>query len=58
MTDPMLPKNLDWFSDCKTVGFRFVRPLKVPANPEELSRYWNLFVECDPPETPGRVRRD
>jgi hypothetical protein len=44
-----------WFSDCKTVGFRFVRPLEVPADPEELSRYWNLSTECDPAENPGGV---
>jgi formylglycine-generating enzyme required for sulfatase activity len=49
-TDPQLPKCWDWFSDCRTVGFRLVRPLKVPATREEISRFWNLGNEYEPPK--------
>jgi len=50
MTDPQLPKCMDWFSDRRTVGFRLVRPLKVPTTQEEISRFWNLGNEYEPPK--------
>ena len=30
MQDPQLPKSIWYFSDAQFVGFRIVRPLKVP----------------------------
>ena len=50
MSDPQLPKCLDWFSDRRTVGFRLVRPLQVPVTQEEISRFWNLGNEYEPPK--------
>ena len=46
MTDPQLPKSIWYHSDAKIVGFRIVRPLKVPP-PEELQKYWTSGVERD-----------
>jgi formylglycine-generating enzyme required for sulfatase activity len=44
MRDPQLPKSVWWFTDAKFVGFRLVRPLKVPPA-DEMNRYWNSGVE-------------
>ncbi|RME96644.1 MAG: formylglycine-generating enzyme family protein [Verrucomicrobia bacterium] len=44
MRDPQLPKSIWWFSDAPWVGFRIVRPLKVPP-PEKLQQYWTSGVE-------------
>jgi formylglycine-generating enzyme required for sulfatase activity len=44
MRDPQLPKSIWWFSDAPWVGFRLVRPLKVPG-PEKLQQYWTSGVE-------------
>jgi formylglycine-generating enzyme required for sulfatase activity len=46
MQDPQLPKSIWYFSDAQFVGFRIVRPLKVPP-PEEMQRYWSSGVERD-----------
>ncbi len=37
--DPRIPKNRWWVLDAKFVGFRVVRPLKVPSA-QEMQRYW------------------
>jgi formylglycine-generating enzyme required for sulfatase activity len=42
--DPQLPKSIWYHTDAQFLGFRIVRPLKVPA-PEELSKYWTSGVE-------------
>ena len=42
--DPQLPKSIWYHTDATFVGFRIVRPLKVPS-PEELSKYWTSGVE-------------
>src|SRR5207249_11565124 len=39
MQDPQLPKSIWYHTDARFLGFRVVRPLKVPP-PEELSKYW------------------
>jgi formylglycine-generating enzyme required for sulfatase activity len=44
--DPQLPKSIWYHSDAQFVGFRLVRPLKVPP-PEELVKYWTSGVEKD-----------
>jgi formylglycine-generating enzyme required for sulfatase activity len=44
MRDPQLPKSIWWHSDAQFVGFRLVRPLKVPP-PEEMVKYWTSGVE-------------
>lgn len=46
MQDPQLPKSVWYFSDAQWVGFRLVRPLKVPP-PEEMQKYWTSGVERD-----------
>jgi len=46
MQDPQLPKSTWYFTDAQFVGFRIIRPLKVPTQ-EEMRRYWNSGVEKD-----------
>jgi formylglycine-generating enzyme required for sulfatase activity len=46
MQDPQLPKSVWYFSDAQWVGFRIVRPLKVPS-PEQMQKYWTSGVERD-----------
>ncbi len=46
MQDPQLPKSVWYFSDAQWVGFRIVRPLKVPSS-EQMQRYWTSGVERD-----------
>ena len=42
--DPQLPKSIWYLTDAQFLGFRLVRPLKIPS-PEELSKYWTSDVE-------------
>jgi formylglycine-generating enzyme required for sulfatase activity len=44
--DPQLPKSIWYHTDAQFLGFRVVRPLKVPP-PEQLSKYWTSGVEKD-----------
>jgi formylglycine-generating enzyme required for sulfatase activity len=44
--DPQLPKSTWWLSDAQWVGFRLVRPLKVPSA-DELIKYWPSAPEKD-----------
>ncbi|MBM3760622.1 MAG: formylglycine-generating enzyme family protein [Acidobacteria bacterium] len=44
--DPNLPKSIWYHTDALGLGFRLVRPLKVPP-PEEMHRYWNNGVAED-----------
>jgi formylglycine-generating enzyme required for sulfatase activity len=44
--DPQLPKSIWYHSDAQFVGFRIIRPLKVPP-PEVLVKYWTSGVEKD-----------
>ena len=44
--DPQLPKSIWYHTDAQFIGFRIVRPLKVPA-PAEMQAYWNSGVEKD-----------
>ncbi len=46
MQDPQLPKSIWYHSDAQWVGFRIVRPLKVPP-PEHMQKYWSSGVERD-----------
>jgi formylglycine-generating enzyme required for sulfatase activity len=46
MQDPQLPKSIWYFSDAQFVGFRVVRPLKVPSA-EQMQKYWTSGVERD-----------
>jgi formylglycine-generating enzyme required for sulfatase activity len=46
--DPQLPKSIWYHTDAQFLGFRIVRPLKVPT-PEEAYSYWNSGVEKDNP---------
>ena len=44
--DPQLPKSIWYHSDAQFVGFRVIRPLKVPPV-EQLGKYWTSGVEKD-----------
>jgi formylglycine-generating enzyme required for sulfatase activity len=44
-TDPQLPKSMWYLTDAKWIGFRLVRPLRIPS-PEEMYYIWN----CGRPE--------
>jgi formylglycine-generating enzyme required for sulfatase activity len=42
--DPQLPKSIWYHTDAQFLGFRLVRPLKVPSA-EQMYKYWNNGVE-------------
>jgi formylglycine-generating enzyme required for sulfatase activity len=44
--DPQLPKSIWYMTDAQWLGFRLVRPVKVPSA-DEMYRYWNSGVEDD-----------
>jgi formylglycine-generating enzyme required for sulfatase activity len=46
--DPQLPKSYWYHTDAQFLGFRVVRPLKVPTG-GDMQRYWNNGVEKDDP---------
>jgi formylglycine-generating enzyme required for sulfatase activity len=46
MQDPQLPKSIWYLTDAQFLGFRVVRPLKIPP-PEEMEKYWHNHVELD-----------
>ncbi len=46
MQDPQLPKSIWYFSDAQWVGFRIIRPLKVPTA-LEMQKYWTSGTERD-----------
>ncbi len=43
MTDPQLPQSIWYHTDADWLGFRLVRPLKVPSA-KEMHEFWNLGV--------------
>ena len=46
MQDPQLPKSIWYHTDAQWLGFRIVRPLRVPGA-AEMYNYWNSGVEQD-----------
>ncbi len=42
--DPQLPKSIWYETDAQWLGFRLVRPAKIPTA-EEMYNYWNSGVE-------------
>jgi formylglycine-generating enzyme required for sulfatase activity len=44
MEDPQLPKSIWYHTDAQWLGFRLVRPVKVPSA-DEMYAYWNSGVE-------------
>jgi formylglycine-generating enzyme required for sulfatase activity len=44
--DPQLPQSIWYHTDAQFLGFRIVRPLKVPS-PEEMQKYWNTALIKD-----------
>ncbi len=44
MQDPQLPKSIWYLTDAQFLGFRLVRPLKVPTE-QQMYLYWNNGVE-------------
>lgn len=48
MRDPQLPKSRWYLTDAQFLGFRVVRPLKVPPA-DEIARYWISFTPVKKP---------
>ncbi len=46
LSDPNLPKSVWYHTDAQWLGFRLVRPAKIPSV-EEMFRAWNSGVERD-----------
>jgi formylglycine-generating enzyme required for sulfatase activity len=46
MQDPQLPKSIWYHTDAQWLGFRLIRPLKIPTA-EQMYLYWNNGVEKD-----------
>jgi formylglycine-generating enzyme required for sulfatase activity len=46
MEDPQLPKSIWYHTDAQWLGFRLVRPVKIPSA-DEMFAYWNSGVEQD-----------
>jgi len=44
--DPQLPKSIWYHTDAQGLGFRLVRPAKIP-DAEKMFQYWNNGVERD-----------
>jgi formylglycine-generating enzyme required for sulfatase activity len=44
--DPQLPKSIWYETDAQWLGFRLIRPVKLPST-EEMYKYWNNGVEHD-----------
>ena len=44
--DPQLPKSIWYETDAQWLGFRLIRPAKLPGA-EDMYRYWNSGVEHD-----------
>ena len=44
--DPQLPKSIWYLTDAQWLGFRVVRPVKVPSA-KEMHAYWNNGVEVE-----------
>ena len=44
--DPQLPKSIWYYTDAQGLGFRLVRPFKVP-DADAMYHYWNNGVEHD-----------
>ncbi len=44
--DPQLPKSIWYHTDAQWLGFRLIRPLKIPTA-EEMYHYWNSGVAGD-----------
>jgi formylglycine-generating enzyme required for sulfatase activity len=42
--DPQLPKSIWYLTDAQWLGFRLVRPAKLPT-PDEMYAYWNSGLE-------------
>jgi formylglycine-generating enzyme required for sulfatase activity len=47
MLDPQLPKSVWYMTNAQWLGFRLIRPVKLPSA-EEMYRAWNNGVEVDP----------
>lgn len=45
--DPQLPKSIWYHTDAQGLGFRLVRPFKVPSA-NDMFKYWNNGVEGEP----------
>lgn len=46
MQDPQLPKSIWYHTDAQWLGFRLVRPARLPS-PEEMHAYWNSATGKD-----------
>jgi formylglycine-generating enzyme required for sulfatase activity len=46
MQDPQLPKSIWYHTDAQWLGFRLVRPMKIPSA-AEMFKFWNNGVETE-----------
>lgn len=54
--DPNLPQSAWYLTDAQGVGFRIIRPLRVPSAEERQTRHYNAIVPPDVKEKVGRNR--
>ncbi len=54
--DPQLPQSAWYLTDAQGVGFRIIRPLKVPKAEERTARHYDAIVPPDVKEKIGRNR--
>jgi formylglycine-generating enzyme required for sulfatase activity len=47
MQDPQLPKSVWYHTDAQWLGFRLVRPLRIPSS-DEMNAAWSNGVAEDP----------
>lgn len=50
--DPQIPQSVWYMTDATHVGFRVVRPLKVPTQEERMARQYNAILPSDAREKP------
>jgi formylglycine-generating enzyme required for sulfatase activity len=54
--DPQIPQSVWYMTDALHVGFRVIRPLRVPPPEERKARQYDAVLPSDSKEKPGRDR--
>ncbi|HET6422123.1 MAG TPA: formylglycine-generating enzyme family protein [Planctomycetaceae bacterium] len=52
--DPQIPQSVWYMTDALHVGFRVIRPLKVPTEEQRKNLQYNAVLPIDAKEKPGR----
>lgn len=53
--DPQIPVSVWYMTDAQHVGFRVVRPLRVPSPDERVAKHFNAILPTDAREKPNPV---